>query len=112
MSGARLCALDDIPDGDAAGFAATIDGRPVAVFAVRQGEAVFVYENDCPHNGTMLDLLGTFLDPEGEHIECGSHSALFRIEDGRCIAGPCEGEHLIQIKANVQDGVVYIAGGT
>ena len=112
MSGDALCALSDIPDGDAAGFATVIAGKPKAVFAVRRGGEVFVYENDCPHNGTILDSLGDFMSEDGNHIECGTHSALFRIEDGLCVEGPCEGDRLTQIKASVRDGMVYITGGS
>ena len=49
MNETTLCALDDIPDGGSAGFVTALGERRAAVFAVRQGDAVFVYENSCPH---------------------------------------------------------------
>lgn len=109
MSGLRLCALVDIPADGTEAFTAEINGNAVAVFAARQGDQVYVYENNCPHIGTPLDVIpGEFLNDEGTHIECGTHLAQFRIEDGYCTEGPCEGDSLIQIKAEIRDGDVYI----
>jgi nitrite reductase/ring-hydroxylating ferredoxin subunit len=51
--------------------------------------------NRCPHVGTPLDWAeNEFLDREGRHIVCATHGALFRIDDGRCVAGPCQGDRL------------------
>ena len=44
MSETRLCALNDIPADGTNGFIAEIGGQPKAVFAVRKGEQVFVYD--------------------------------------------------------------------
>lgn len=109
MSEIKLCALEDIPADGTEGFTAEINGKPVAVFAARQGQQVFVYENLCPHIGTPLDVIpGEFLNDEGTHIECGTHLALFRIEDGYCTEGPCAGDYLTPIKAEVRESDVYI----
>ena len=91
-----LCALEDIPDGGSRGFALRgEDGREIRVFAVRRGEAVWAYVNRCPHRGTPLDWRPhDFLDREGRHIVCATHGAVFQVEDGVCIAGPCPGEQL------------------
>ncbi len=109
MSGIELCALDDIENHESAGFIADFGDRKVAVLAVRKGEDVYVYENSCPHIGTPMDVIpGEFLSEDGTHIECGTHLAQFRIEDGLCVEGPCEGDKLTQIKAEVRDGTVYV----
>lgn len=109
MSEIKLCTLDDIPADGTEGFTPEINGKPVAVFAARQGDQVFVFENLCPHIGTPLDVIpGEFLNDEGTHIECGTHLAQFRIEDGYCTEGPCEGDSLTQIKAEVRGSDVYI----
>ena len=92
----RLCAQREIPDGGSRGFTLrAADGREVRVFAVRRGDVVRAYVNRCPHRGTPLDWRPhEFLDPDGRHILCATHGAVFRIEDGVCIAGPCTFEQL------------------
>lgn len=53
------------------------------------------YINACPHTGVPLAPPGeTPLSRDGLHLVCTLHGALFRIEDGYCIAGPCEGQSL------------------
>ena len=112
MSDARLCDLADIPDGGARGFEAALGEREVSVLAVRKGSDVFVYENECPHVGTPLNFMpDEFLDDDGEMIQCATHMAMFRIEDGLCTEGPCEGDHLTALPADVRDGAVYIRAG-
>ena len=64
--------------------------------------------NRCPHVGTPLDWAeNEFLDREGRHIVCATHGALFRIDDGRCVAGPCQGDRLEPFPFAVRDGVVH-----
>lgn len=103
-----LCGLDEIPDGGSRGFDPP-PGRFTGLFAVRRGERVVVYLNACPHLGISLDIApDRFLDARREHILCSTHGALFRIEDGFCLKGPCAGEHLTPVPARVVDGTVLI----
>lgn len=102
----RLCSLDELPEGGARG--AEIDGVPV--FAVRKFGEVFVYRNSCPHIGVELEWLPhRFLDDSGELIQCATHGALFAIDTGVCVAGPCVGETLQPLPFVVRDGVVCLA---
>lgn len=56
---------------------------------------VYAYRNNCPHIGAPLNWVANqFLTEDKKHIVCALHGALFRIEDGLCIAGPCYGESL------------------
>ncbi len=108
MNEVRLCALDDIADGGSAGFIATFGDTSVSVLAVRQGDCVAVYENNCPHIGSPLDFLpGQFLNVERTHIMCSTHGALFQLDDGLCVSGPCEGDHLTPLTASVRDKGVF-----
>ncbi|HBC06215.1 MAG TPA: (2Fe-2S)-binding protein [Rhodospirillaceae bacterium] len=105
MTEHALCPLDDIADGGSAGF--EVAGK--LVMAIRQGDRIFAYVNSCPHVGTPLDMWpGRFLTRDGEYILCATHGALFRIEDGHCVAGPCVGRGLTPIEAHVVSGVVNI----
>ena len=102
----RLCSLDDISDGGSAGF--EIAGT--MVMAIRQGDRVFAYVNSCPHVGTPLDMWpGRFLTKDGDYILCATHGALFRIEDGHCIAGPCAGLALKAVDVAMHNNEVKIS---
>lgn len=106
-----LCRLDDVPDGGARGF--TVGGGAAAreLFVLRKGDQAYVYENSCPHTGVMLDWQpDVFLNVERTHIQCATHGALFRIEDGLCVHGPCVGAHLTPRPVRIEQGLVYLTG--
>ena len=104
-----LCRLGDIADGGSAAFEPVIGGRPRRLIAIRRDERVIVYDNACPHLGLPLDIVpGRFLEATGRHILCTNHGALFRIDDGFCVKGPCVGAALAAVAAEVTDGVVFI----
>jgi len=109
MADHRLCTLAELPDGDSEGFVVeTADGR-CGLMVIRQGDTVVSYVNSCPHVGTPLDLQpGRFLDRDGEHILCTTHGALFQIDDGLCIAGPCVDDRLTPVEIEIRDGAVYV----
>lgn len=112
--GAELCALTDIPDGGGKGFElADGRGRVRAIFVLRQGRQVVAYRNVCPHAGTPLDFKpDTFLAPDGQAIQCATHGARFRIADGACLSGPCDGKGLTPVGIQVHaDGVIRLSGG-
>lgn len=110
-----LCGLADIPDGEGRSFeldqdAADTFARGVRdIFVIRRGEAVFGYANVCPHAGTPLDWVeNQFMTHDKSHILCATHGALFRIEDGHCIIGPCEGDSLQELPVAVRAGKVVL----
>jgi len=104
-----LCAVADIPDGGSNGFFVdTADGR-LLYMAIRRGPKVFVYVNSCPHTGMPLDFQpGRFLNADGTLIQCSTHGAEFRIDDGFCVSGPCEGDHLTAVETAIRGGRVLI----
>jgi nitrite reductase/ring-hydroxylating ferredoxin subunit len=104
-----LCALDDVADGGSNGFIAeTPDGRR-GFIVVRKGGQAFVYVNSCPHIGSPLDFEpGKFLNFDQTHIMCSTHGALFTIEDGHCISGPCAGQGLEAVSSAVADGKIVL----
>ena len=86
-------------------------GRP-ELFLVASGGVVRGYVNSCPHTGAPLNWLpGQFLSLDGRHIQCGNHFALFRIDDGRCVHGPCMGQGLTSVEVEVREGNVWVLGG-
>ena len=97
-----LCRLDEIEDGEARGFTIGAGSEARDIFVVREGERVFGYVNSCPHIGTPLDWVpDQFMTADGGHIICATHGALFQIEDGICIGGPCHGDRLKTVEVAV-----------
>jgi len=107
-AGTLLCALDEIPSPGARGFRFRDGEAMFAGFVVRQGEAVFGYVDSCPHAGwPMAGFAGRYLTRDNDLILCGGHAALFRIEDGVCLAGPCPGQILTPWPVRIQAGEVH-----
>ena len=95
-AGVTLGPLDLIPDGSARGFVLQMKAGRFHGFVVRRGENVTGYVDRCPHAGVPLArVLDDYLSPSGELIACSWHGALFRIEDGLCVGGPCAGQRLV-----------------
>ncbi len=104
-----LCRLDELPESGSRGFSLQTDAGTVDLFVVRRGGRVFAYLNSCPHTGAPLDWVpDRFLNPDGDHIQCATHDALFRIEDGHCIAGPCAGAHLSPLRVVQDEGQLLL----
>jgi nitrite reductase/ring-hydroxylating ferredoxin subunit len=102
-----LCRLDDLPPGAARGFDA--HGIDNGLFAIRLIDRVVIYVNACPHLGVPLDWLpGRFLSADGQMIICATHGAEFRLADGMCLRGPCQGDQLTPVPGRVRDGWVMV----
>ena len=103
-----LCQLDDIPENGAKGYPGP-DGAFTGLIVIRQRDQVYVYENACPHIGTPLDWTpDRFLSADGRHLVCATHGAMFTITTGMCISGPCRGDRLTRVNAEVRDGSILI----
>jgi len=118
-AGRVLCRLDDIEDGQAKGFTLGqgleagqgVEAREI--FVVRAGARVFGYVNSCPHLGTPLDWqVNRFISLDSGHIMCATHGALFEVESGSCVDGPCVGQNLEPAPVIVDgDGRVRLVEG-
>lgn len=102
----RLCNTEDIPEREARGF----DTAQGPIFITQRDGMFYAYHNNCPHLGTELEYMeDQFLDMEREYIICSTHGALFRVEDGTCVFGPCQGDHLRPVPISVHsDGGIYL----
>ena len=106
----KLCDLSEIEDGNSNGFFAERNGKMESYIVVRKKDDAFVYLNSCPHIGSPLDFApGRLLNPDKSMIMCSTHGALFRIEDGHCIAGPCADQALTHVPIIVRDGEIYLS---
>lgn len=109
-SGVFLCAVDELPDPGAKGFRFRADSKMFAGFVVRKGETLTAYVDSCPHAGWPLAAFDDrYLTRERALILCAGHGALFRTEDGACVAGPCMGEALQPWPIQVRDGQIFTA---
>jgi nitrite reductase/ring-hydroxylating ferredoxin subunit len=80
----------------------------VFVVAVDNG-SVYAYRNSCPHTGGPLDWQpDQFLNIDRDHIQCATHDALFRMQDGYCVAGPCRGQYLAPVSVEVKGDEVFL----
>ena len=102
---AALLAIDEIEEGTSKG----LEVNNLYLFAVKKDNQVFLYWNRCPHLGTPLEWQeDQFLDPDGALIQCSTHGALFQIEDGHCLAGPCRGKYLQPVPFSIDDGMICV----
>lgn len=105
MTSQRLCRLDEIPDGEARGFIIGGAAKQHSILVYRTGDRVFGYANSCPHVGSPLDWApDRFIAPDGYHLLCATHGAIFRPTDGYCVNGPCIGDSLAPVPVRL-DGM-------
>ncbi|MGF1468221.1 MAG: Rieske (2Fe-2S) protein [Sandaracinaceae bacterium] len=84
--------------------------RPEAL-VVRDPEGrLRAYLNRCQHLPVPLDGGSRrFFDPGGRYLVCGTHGARYRLGDGVCEEGPCQGERLLALPLRRDaDGSLWI----
>lgn len=100
----RLCGADEVANGQARGF--VVAGR--SLLLVNKAGRLHAWLNRCPHRGVELNWLpDQFLDIDNELIQCGTHGALFLVDSGLCVAGPCLGDYLEAIPLQIRNDGVY-----
>lgn len=100
-----ICSTLQISDNQSKGF--NIDGK--LFFIVNKYNKFTAYLNSCPHLGIQLEMTpNQFLDNTHSLIQCSMHGALFTIEDGLCISGPCLERSLETVDIVVKNGSIYL----
>ena len=108
-AGTRLCALEDIPEGEGREFLFGTDPGALRILVVRRQSQVWGYVNCCPHNYIPLnDVPDRFVTFDHEWIICSAHGAVFRYEDGFCEDGPCRGRALEPVPVSLADASVVV----
>ncbi|MGD0679108.1 MAG: Rieske 2Fe-2S domain-containing protein [Polyangiaceae bacterium] len=111
-----LCSVDDVPNRTAKPIAlkglnakGEIETCPLVI--VRWDDQFYGYINACPHTPTALDARapGQFFNQERSHLMCDRHGALFEVDTGLCLDGPCVGEGLPPLSIKVIDGSICLA---
>jgi len=104
-----LCKTSDIEDPGSKGFELKIKRKTQSIFVVHKDGEFFAYYNDCPHTGATLEWQeDQFLDLDKALIQCATHDALFMINSGECIAGPCVGDTLKSLPLSIIDDTLHL----
>lgn len=105
-----VCHTNTLRDYETYGFQIDLGNEELDIIVLRQGKEIRAWLNHCPHLGIPLNWQpDKFLSLEGTHIQCSTHGALFTLEEGYCIAGPCRGQSLIALQTEVDsDGNLYL----
>lgn len=112
VSALLLCRAEDIAEGEARGFG-PLEGYRRKILVLRRNGTLHAWLDACPHypGGTpMAWKTDAYLNGEKTHIACHSHGALFDMESGECVLGPCLGQQLTRIALTVSDeGEIFVA---
>lgn len=109
--GQPICSSDALCDGGAGvRFEIKSGSTQEPAFAVRHDGRVYAYLNRCAHRQVELDWVeGQFFNPAGLHLICATHGAVYRPEDGQCVAGPCRGARLTPVAIHEEAGEIRLA---
>jgi nitrite reductase/ring-hydroxylating ferredoxin subunit len=101
----KLSAVKELEEGQSKGFKVADQ----SILVVKKYGDIHVYENRCPHLGIQMEMMpDQFLDSSRSLIICAMHGALFRIEDGQCVSGPCLSDKLTAIDFEINNGDIYV----
>lgn len=111
MAKIKIARADEIAEGKTLKFPISRNGRPAEGFIARFHGQLVAYENQCRHLPLSLDFPdGGFFTPDGEHLFCQNHNAIYEPLTGLCVRGPCEGQSLKKLNIEILDGEVWLIG--
>lgn len=104
-----LASLGEISDPGSKGLNIDLEDGKLALFIIKKDSQINVYKNSCPHTQGPLDWSpDQFLDLDNNHIQCANHGAMFEINSGLCIYGPCKAESLAALPFTIRDENIYL----
>lgn len=104
-----LCSTSDIPDPGSKAFQLKQKRSNLDIFIVHKDGQFHGFINRCPHSGVNLEWQeDQFLDRDQAFIQCSTHDALFEIETGHCIHGPCKGDNLTPVNVEIIDNNIVV----
>lgn len=104
--GLALARMDAIPEAGAC----LANAGGVWLILSRRGEQVRAFRNRCAHADYPLQRAdGRLIVQEGRYLVCAVHGASYRLDDGACVGGPCNGRALEPVAIMVRDGLVLTA---
>jgi nitrite reductase/ring-hydroxylating ferredoxin subunit len=94
---------------EARSFEVKIRGKIVKGFVVRKEGKYFAYQNRCMHLPVTLDLNDDkFFTHDKAHLQCHMHGAMYEMETGYCVAGPCQGARLMPLDLKEEESKVIV----
>jgi len=100
-----VCKTEDIGEESAREF---MVGEQ-SVIVVKFDGQFHAYLNWCPHLGIELNFMpDQFMDGDNQFLMCANHGALFDIDSGDCLSGPCSGDKLIPVPLEVRGDEVWL----
>ena len=96
-----LATLGEISDPGSKGLSINLEDGKLELFIVKKDSQIKVYKNSCPHTHGPLDL-------DNNHIQCANHGAMFEINSGLCIYGPCKAESLTALPFTIRDDSIFL----
>ena len=108
--GTPLCRVDSIPIGECREKRYGEGDEALSILLYRSPLGVRAYVNKCPHFSLPLNARpGRFFLLAHEEIMCAYHCAIFRLQDGHCIAGPAEVLGLERVAVRTVDEQVILS---
>ena len=105
----NVAKLSDIEEGSATNAVIELADGHRHLILTRKADEVNVFLNSCPHTGVRLDWkVGVFLTVDKAHLQCSIHGALFELDSGFCVAGPCINQRLVKLQTKVYDQAIYV----
>jgi 3-phenylpropionate/trans-cinnamate dioxygenase ferredoxin component len=99
----RVCAVGEIPEGEALRVENGPDGVPVAVFHV--GGAYYALDDTCTHQDASL--ADGYVEEEDCAVECPLHASCFDLRTGQ-VSGPPARVPVRTHAVVIQDEQVYV----
>ncbi|MEM8609408.1 MAG: Rieske (2Fe-2S) protein [Myxococcota bacterium] len=116
MSEVWVCEADELSPGEVrtAHLGHDEGGLPIMALVLRDpGGVLRAYRNLCRHLPVPLDGgTGQLFTDDGKHLLCGTHGATYRLTDGYCTEGPCEGLSLHRLPCREAADGIYVAPPT
>jgi nitrite reductase/ring-hydroxylating ferredoxin subunit len=107
--GTPLCRMDSVAVGACKEFRYGEGEDALSLLVYRGALGIRAYVNKCPHFSLPLNARpDKFLLLKDSQIMCAYHCAIFRLDDGHCIAGPAEGMGLEPVAIVVADGNICL----
>ncbi|MEN1727420.1 MAG: Rieske (2Fe-2S) protein [Pseudomonadota bacterium] len=108
-----LCRSEQLVEGEFVELQTEAAGKPLFLVGTRYQGHPRVWMNSCPHQGRPMNWApNRFLSDDDGRLVCAAHGAVFELDEGRCVSGPCQNAELRSLDLTENDGEVLFAVNT